>query len=909
MKTITRKGLQLAINDEIIPAQGSSDVPVQFINDDETYRNYLIEPRVGWFKYGYPKSTVARYENGIIYLPAEAFAQNGKVVIVIALIDPQNSNHIEVTQPVISAIANAPLGDIILPEKETWEQAVASLVKQLNEQIQADVAAAIKKANKASEDATAALTKSNQTNQTINEKIEDGSFIPQATAGTVEMTQPGTKAEVTITGDKKNPEFNFRIPKNEIDDSEDIKKALLQGTYTTDLSEEYKGVASDYGAEIIKLEGKSEQGSTNGYQLFDASKLQTKTQGGATVTNNGDGSFTVSGSGNLTDSFFVQYDVVGNDEIKKLLKVGMLSLKTNGAIKAYETNPYFHIYLSDKANERLLVIVNGQKEVTQDILNKSEKLTFTFWGSSGEAIQGGTIKPMLYQDGDGTWEPFTGGMPSPNPNYPQEINNSLDEPLVSVSRNLFDANSLNEEGSRNLKIEENGYKISLETNGNYKKASYHIPENTLKALKGKQIKLKCNKDTVFDTDGYIQIVVIRKNKKMEFYGVNSSSFETKTVEVTDDVTIINIELLPVNRQETTESYQKLIAVGVRLYDVSNGDVEWEPYKYAETNLNFQRMCSLPNGTCDTYENGVSTQKIGLYGFNGHSSEDWKIDKTFTDCTRFYIVKNDIKRRDNYTDSILCNRLKTLTSHTTKEKGISSYTNSDYPNQNWIYVNGFNEFTTVEQFTDWLENNPINIQYELETPITEKVELPIVPTFYHYTNIYQSDDVKAKIQYGLRSKVDECPYDIGDLYITMNEILPSVKWKGTKWERVEGLVPVGYKESDADFGTLGKTGGAKTVTLTEEQIPEHGHQAKAKKAGNHKHGIALKTATGSATPHTGAGIKEGSWSSTDTHAWLDKGLCEELGEHDHVITVENAGGSQAHNNLQPYKVFNMWLRTK
>ena len=120
-------------------------------------------------------------------------------------------------------------------------------------------------------------------------------------------------------------------------------------------------------------------------------------------------------------------------------------------------------------------------------------------------------------------------------------------------------------------------------------------------------------------------------------------------------------------------------------------------------------------------------------------------------------------------------------------------------------------------------------------------------------------MKAKIQYGLRSKVEECPYDIGDLYITLNDTLPSVKWKGTKWKRVEGLVPVGYKESDADFGTLGKTGGAKTVTLTEEQIPEHGHQAKAKKAGNHKHGIALKTATGSATPHTGAGIKEAQWS--------------------------------------------------
>ena len=437
MITITRKGLQLAINDEIIPAQGSSDVPIQFINDNETYQNYLIEPRVGWFKDGYPKSTVAKYEKGIIYLPAEVFIKNGPIAIVIALVDSQNSSHVEVTQPVISAIANAPLGDIILPEKETWEQAVTSLVKQLNEQIQADVSAAIKKANKASEDATAALTKSNQTNQTINEKIEDGSFVPQATAGTVEMTQPGTKAEVTITGDKKNPEFNFKIPKDEIDDSEDIKKALLQGTYTTDLSEEYKGVASDYGAEILKIEGKSEQVTTNGYQLFDASKLQTKTQGGATVTNNGDGSFTVSGSGNLTDHFILIYSVTGNAEIKKLLKVGMLSLKTNGVIKVNETNPYFNIYIVDNANQRLVTITNdGRAEITQSILDKAEGMTFSFWASNGETVQGGTVKPIVYQDGDGTWEPFTGGMPSPNTSYPQEINNALDEPLVSVGRNL-----------------------------------------------------------------------------------------------------------------------------------------------------------------------------------------------------------------------------------------------------------------------------------------------------------------------------------------------------------------------------------------------------------------------------------------------------------------------------------------
>lgn len=900
MITITRKGLQLAINDEIIPAQGSSDVPIRFINDNETYQNYLIVPRVGWFKDGYPKSTVAKYEKGNIYLPAEVFIKNGPIAIVIALIDPQNSNHIEVTQSVISAIANAPLGDIILPEKETWEQAVTSLVKQLNEQIQADVAAAIKKANKASEDATAALTKSNQTNQTINEKIEDCSFVPQATAGTVEMTQPGTKAEVTITGDKKNPEFNFKIPKDEIDDSEDIKKALLQGTYTTDLSEEYKGVASDYGAEILKIEGKSEQVTTNGYQLFDASKLQTKTQGGATVTNNGDGSFTISGSGNLTESFRI-HRTISDIKASDYFKLGKLTFAVD---KITYPRVFFQLWedgVGNLLNLDLNEKTSASVEITQDMLNRGNKIEFGIVGSTNQPIKAGTIKPMLYQEGDGTWEPFTGGEPSPNPNYPQEINNALDEPLVSVSRNLCN-------GKYGYSYSVNYNYISSKSNIKYAFKKMKPKTKYTIFLYGVSFIKKINSFGIKDVNS--------KNPNSTsgtFGGLNKCVFETTDISnpINNNVLFFSMSVSKLTESEQAElpNLKVMIVEGDYLSD----DLPYEQHNYAETNLNFQRMCSLPNGTCDTYENGVSTQRIGLYGFNGHSREDWKIDKTYTDCTRFYIVKNDIKRRNDYTNSILCNRLKTLPSHTTKDKGISSYTNSDYPNQNWIYVNGFNEFTTVEQFKEWLGTHPINIQYELETPTTEKVELPIVPTFYPYTNIYQSDKVKAKIQYGLRSKVEECPYDIGDLYITLNEILPSVKWKGTKWERVEGLVPVGYKESDADFGTLGKTGGAKTVTLTEEQMPDHNHPAKAKKAGNHDHKLALGTPGSGAASHTGARIKADSWTTSNEgeniRVWQDAAPILDNGEHDHVITVENAGGSQAHNNLQPYKVFNMWLRTK
>lgn len=36
----------------------------------------------------------------------------------------------------------------------------------------------------------------------------------------------------------------------------------------------------------------------------------------------------------------------------------------------------------------------------------------------------GSIKPIVYHDGDGTWEPYTGGKPSPSQEYQQEIKNS-----------------------------------------------------------------------------------------------------------------------------------------------------------------------------------------------------------------------------------------------------------------------------------------------------------------------------------------------------------------------------------------------------------------------------------------------------------------------------------------------------
>lgn len=176
----------------------------------------------------------------------------------------------------------------------------------------------------------------------------------------------------------------------------------------------------DSAAVVKEIPGKTVQDRSTGAQLFDASKLPTKTQGGATVTNNGDGSFTVSGSGNLASEF----NSSAYYGFAPLLKVG--KLKLNNA----DVRPLIQVIgLAKKgtdngtANDRTFLIDSTNKEIsiTQEIIDRTVDFKVVFYGTTSTVIKPGTIKPMLYQDGDGTWEPYTGGKPTPRPDYPVMI--------------------------------------------------------------------------------------------------------------------------------------------------------------------------------------------------------------------------------------------------------------------------------------------------------------------------------------------------------------------------------------------------------------------------------------------------------------------------------------------------------
>jgi hypothetical protein len=119
--------------------------------------------------------------------------------------------------------------------------------------------------------------------------------------------------------------------------------------------------------------------------------------------------------------------------------------------------------------------------------------------------------------------------------------------------------------------------------------------------------------------------------------------------------------------------------------------------------------------------------------------------------------------------------------------------------------------------------------------------------------------------------------VGFIYMSTSSASPSTIYPGTTWVAWgRGQVPVGVDASQSEFNTVEKTGGEKAHTLTIDELASHSHQMKGIQNGG----------------STDCG---GSTRAAADDAWHDS-------------STENAGGEQAHNNLQPYVTCYMFKRT-
>jgi hypothetical protein len=135
---------------------------------------------------------------------------------------------------------------------------------------------------------------------------------------------------------------------------------------------------------------------------------------------------------------------------------------------------------------------------------------------------------------------------------------------------------------------------------------------------------------------------------------------------------------------------------------------------------------------------------------------------------------------------------------------------------------------------------------------------------------------------MQEKIFNMIYPVGSIYLSVNNVNPSFLFGGTWEEFAKGRTLVGVDTSQTEFNSVEKTGGAKTHTLTVNEMPSHKHR-------NINHMVTTNA------PGYGAWVRDVNVGTGEIAGYIASADTSEVGDN------------QPHNNLQPYITVYMWKR--
>ena len=188
----------------------------------------------------------------------------------------------------------------------------------------------------------------------------------------------------------------------------------------------------------FSLKGNTTQQTYTGKNLL---KLPaTATANNVTFTNNGDGTFNISTSG--TASAHTEFAVVVPLAQSGITGGQSYAVSSNATISSSAINLWVHSCSSGGAWAKTLMTFTSAGTRTAEAPSTSY-IKFVIGVESGKTVNFSNVKLQLEAGSTATsFEPYVGGIPAPNPDYPQAVQTVTGEQTITIcGKNLVDINN------------------------------------------------------------------------------------------------------------------------------------------------------------------------------------------------------------------------------------------------------------------------------------------------------------------------------------------------------------------------------------------------------------------------------------------------------------------------------------
>ena len=462
-----------------------------------------------------------------------------------------------------------------------------------------------------------------------------------------------------------------------------------------------------------KVDGNASQITTTGKQMLQMCPEVHETNG-ITFTKNEDGSIIINGT--ATNTAFCNINGSYTDtELNRRFR-----LKKDSYYTLYLKNQLNGLYMGVRTSSVSGAILNTQNQElkAQQYTGEDDDTGLAFLNvATGTTLKNLVVYPMIAegQFSELEWEEYTGGEPSPSPDYKQAITTlNSDIKIVQIGQNAYNiANRKNPDGYPEISVDENDWVTIDNTTPtrhyvNFFTSNLKLKTDTDYAIvlevkeasgDGKFILMSDDQDRgqFEETIMFEDIGEMGNNSVQVYIKKSKSSFEKSADGLRSFI-------------ETSNGQSNFITFRISVVEDTSITPETFVYKSYESNeytidLQDNELAKLTDVmkddiVIDKIGNATLNKRVGKTVLNG--TESWFLSNAGT-YQVFGLTKNDVAKNNLLSDTFIYYKQVNLI----KDRvGITN----DNTEQRIYISNGIS--STVEEFKAWLSENNVTVYYEL-----------------------------------------------------------------------------------------------------------------------------------------------------------------------------------------------------